>query len=213
VSNAAVQDARLGLLYHCVWDQAAATETFTRWSREDFVEYAVVAEAVHAYDRTPNAYVGGVKRVAGISELLHQWMALDHNWRREHARWSRGHVEGNEPKNPLHAPTAVNAAASGRPMFEYRRLAGAALRDGKFAHVVAPGAPWISRTTPEQLHKVLQVDANRRGAIAERVRGRQLALGDREAAVEIARNESIDWAPIESALRARQAVRGPMVGA
>src|SRR5699024_9790231 len=163
--------------------------------------------------RTPNAYVGGVKRVAGISELLHQWMALDHNWRREHARWSQGHVEGKEPKNPLHAPTAIDAAASGRPMFEYRRLAGAALRDGKFANVVAPGRPWISRTTPEQLHQVLQVDANRRGAVAEGVRGHQLALGERERSDEIAQSASIDCVPIESPHHARQAARGEVVGA
>lgn len=213
MSNAAVQDARLGLLYHCVWDQAVAQETFVRWSRADFVEYTAVAEAVHAYDRTPDACEGGVERVVGISELLHQWMAIDQNWRREHARWAQGRLDGGEPKNPLHAATAVNADVAGGPIFEYRRLAGATLRDGKFAHVVAPGKPWISRTTPEQLHKVLQVDANRREAIADRVRNRQMVQAEREAAVTLARDEAIDWAPIESSLQTRQSARHQVVGA
>jgi len=213
VSSAAVQDARLGLLYHCVWDQVVARETFARWSRADFVEYTAVAEAVQAYDRTPDACEGGVDRVVGISEQLHQWMVIDQNWRREHARWAQGHLDGEEPKNPLHARTAVDADVAGGPIFEYRRLAGATLRDGKFAHVVAPGKPWISRTTPEQLHQVLQVDANRREAIADRVRNRQMVQGEHEAAATLARDEAIDWAPIESAIHAHLAARHQVVGA
>lgn len=213
MSNQAVADARLGLLYHCVWEKRVADATFARWSREDFVTLAGVAEAIHAYDRTPNPHPNGVDRVVGISQVLHQWMAQEQNFRRDHGRWLREGSGTGEPKNPLHQHVSPTADADGSPMWHYRRLAGAILREGRFAQVVAPGTPWIAHTEPQQLHYVLRIDETRRGAIAERSRSQQLAVGAREARAAAAHDQSINWAPIEAQISQQVAPRYQPLGA
>lgn len=195
----AVAEARLALLYHSVWEQRVATETFARWGREDFVELAGVAEAVWAYDRSDSPHEGGSERVLGVSQVLHRWAAQLEGYRRAVREYNLG-LSTTEPVDPF--PIAGHADVRGDcPNSMFRRLAGSMLRLGTFAEVVAPNRSWISRTSPEQLHRVLEVEAKRRDSISDRVRARQLALGERQEAAVAAADRVIDWAPIEARLQ------------
>lgn len=80
--SSALSQARMGLLYHCVWDKTVADETFARWSRTDIVEYGAIAEAIYTYDHSPDPHEGGVARAMGISNVLHGWMAAEENLKR-----------------------------------------------------------------------------------------------------------------------------------